>query len=125
MRMLPFCLFCVVERLSNISLYAHRETDRFFAASGVQLAQSTSDLYHYKRVTFSSQLKNKCVNILAKSAALRITLNVDVAPVASRSHTHPSHSQNARLLTSSVSLGITVPHPHSVGQTCTSLRFNF
>jgi hypothetical protein len=35
-------------------LQAHRETDRFFAASGVQLAQSTSGLYHYKCVTFSS-----------------------------------------------------------------------
>ena len=42
--------------------------------------------------------------------ALRITLNVDDAPVSSRSHTHPSHSQTARLLTSSMSLGITVPH---------------
>ena len=90
-------------------LQAHRETDRFFAASGVQLAQSTSGLYHYKRAAFSSQLKSKCGNILAKAAALRITLNVDGAPVASRSHTHPSHSQTARLLTSSMSLGIPVP----------------
>ena len=55
-------------------LQAHRETDRFFAASGVQLVQSTDD-----------------------------------APVSSRSHTHPSHSQTARLLISSMSLGITVP----------------
>jgi hypothetical protein len=92
-----------------IFLHAHRETDRFFAASGVQLAQSTSGLYHYKRAEFSSQLKSKVGNILAKAAALRITLNVDGAPVASRSHTHPSHSQTARLLTSPMSLGITVP----------------
>ena len=42
-----------------------------------QLAQSTSGLYHYKRAAFSSQLKSKCGNILAKAAALRITLNVD------------------------------------------------
>jgi hypothetical protein len=28
---------------------AHRETDRFFAASGVQLAQSTSVQFHYHR----------------------------------------------------------------------------
>ncbi len=90
-------------------LQAHRETDRFFAASGLQLAQSTSDLYHFKRVVFSSQLKSKVGNILGKTAALRITLNDDVAPVSSRSHTHPSHSQTARLLTSSMSLGITVP----------------
>ena len=90
-------------------LQAHRETDRFFAASGVQLAQSTSGQFHFKRAAFSSQLRAKVGNILAKAAALRITLNVDGAPVASRSHTHPSHSQTARLLTSSMSLGITVP----------------
>jgi hypothetical protein len=90
-------------------LQAHRETDRFFAASGVQVAQSTSGQFHFKRAAFSSQLRGKVGNILAKAAALRITLNVDGAPVASRSHTHPSHSQTARLLTSSMFLGITVP----------------
>ena len=36
-------------------LQAHRETDRFFAASGVQLAQSTtSGQFHLKRVAFSA-----------------------------------------------------------------------
>ena len=91
-------------------LQAHRETDRFFAASGVQLAQSTSGQFHYKRAAFSSQLRSKVGNILAKAAALRIILNVDGAPVASRSHTHPSHSQTSRLLTSSLSSGVPVPH---------------
>ena len=91
-------------------LQAQRETDRFFVPSGVQLAQSTSGQFHFKRVTFSSQIRTKVGNILAKVSALRITLNVDGAPVVSRSHTHPSHSQTARLLTSSMSLGITVPH---------------
>ena len=91
-------------------LQAHRETDRSFAASGVQLAQSTSGQYHYKCTVFSSQLRVKVDNILDKAAALRITLNVDDEPVASRSHTHPSHSETTRLLTSSMSLGITVPH---------------
>ena len=91
-------------------LQAHRETDRFFAVSGVPLAQSTRGQFHFKRAAFSSNLKSKVGNILAKTAALRITLNVDGAPVPSRSHTHPSHSQTARLLTSSMSLGIMVPH---------------
>ncbi len=91
-------------------LQAHRETDRFFADSGVQLTQSTSGQFHFKREAFSSYLRGKVGNILAKAAALRITLNVDDAPVESRSHTHPSHSQTARLLTLSMSLGITVPH---------------
>jgi hypothetical protein len=74
-------------------LQGYRETDRFFAPSGVQLAQSNRDQFHYRRAAFSSQLKSKCGNILAKSAVLRIILNIDGAPVVSRSHTHPSHSQ--------------------------------
>jgi hypothetical protein len=41
-------------------------------------------------------------NILAKTAALCIDLNIDGAPISSRSHTHPSHSQTSRLLTSSL-----------------------
>ncbi len=40
---------------------------------------------------------------------LRITLNVDDTPLPSRSHTHPSHSETSRLLTSSLSLGVPVP----------------
>ena len=69
-------------------LQTHRETDHFFAASGVHLAQFDCDQFHYKRVEFSSQLKSKVDNILAKAAVLRITLNIDDVPVESRSHTH-------------------------------------
>ena len=90
-------------------LQAHRETDGFFAASGVQLAQSTSGLFHLCRAALFSQLKAKVGNILAKAAALRITLNIDGSPIASRSHTHPSHSQTSRSMTSSLSVGIPVP----------------
>ncbi len=53
-------------------LQAHRETDRFFAASEVQLAQSTSGHFHYRRAAFSSQLKSKIGNIFAKASVLRI-----------------------------------------------------
>ena len=90
-------------------LQAHRETDRFFAASGVQLSQHGRGQFHFRRAAFSSQLKSKVGNILVKATALRIILNIDGAPVASRSHTHPSHSQTSRLLTSSLSLGVPVP----------------
>ena len=90
-------------------LQAHRETDRFFAASGVQLAQSDRGQFHFRRAAFSSQLKSKVGNILDKSAVLRITLNLDGTPITSTSHTHPSHSQTSRLLTSSLSLGVAVP----------------
>ena len=85
-------------------LRAHREADRFFAASGVQLAESTSGLFHLRRAAFFSQLQAKVGNILAKAAALRITVNIDGAPIVSRSHTHPSHSQTSRLITSSLYL---------------------
>jgi hypothetical protein len=90
-------------------LQADRETDRFFAASGVLVAQHYCGQFHYRRAAFSSQLKSKVVNILAKAAALRIILNIDGAPLTSRSHTHPSHWQTFRLLTSSLSLGVPVP----------------
>ncbi len=90
-------------------LQAHRETDRFFAASGVLSSQSDCGLYHYHRAAVSTQLKSKVGLALAKAAALRITLNLDGAPIISRTHTHPSHSQTSRLLTSSLSLGVPVP----------------
>jgi hypothetical protein len=92
-------------------LQAHRETDRFFAASGVQSAQSTSGQFHFRRAVFSSGLKSKVGLTLAKTTALRINLNLDGAPIASKSHTHPSHSETSRLLTSSLSLGVPVPRP--------------
>jgi hypothetical protein len=93
-------------------LQAHRETDRCFATSGVQSAQSTSGgFFHFRRAAFSSGLKSKVGLALAKAAALRIVLNLDGTPIASKSHTHPSHSQTSRLLTSSLSLGLPVPRP--------------
>jgi hypothetical protein len=90
---------------------AHRETDRFFAASGVLSAQSDRGFFHYHRAAFSSMLKSRVGNIPAKAAALRINLNLDGAPIASKSHAHPSRSQTSRLLTSSLSLGVPVPRP--------------
>jgi hypothetical protein len=80
-----------------------------FPASGVQLAQSTSGLFIFRRVTFSSHLKSKIGNIVAKAADLRVNLNLDGSPISSRTETHPSHSQTSRLLTSSLSLGVPVP----------------
>ena len=110
------CLLLLVrlgDYIVNLSrllfLQAHRETDRFFAASGVQLAQTNSGLFHFRRAAFSSQLKTKVGSTLAKAAALRINLNIDGAPITSRTHTHPSYSQTSRLLPSSLSLGVPVP----------------
>ncbi len=97
-------------------LQVHRETDRFFAASGVQLAQSTSAQFHYRRVAFSSQFKSEIGNILPKTTALRINLNIHGAPIASTSHTHPSHSQTSRLDPSSLSFSLS-SHRHLVAWT--------
>jgi hypothetical protein len=99
------------EFIRLLFLQAHRETDRFFAASGVQLAQCTSGLFHYRRAVFSAQLRAKVGGILAKAAALRVNLNIDGAPITSRKHTHPYHLQTSRLLTSSLSLGVPAPRP--------------
>ncbi len=94
-------------------LQAHRETDRFFTASGVQSAQSNLGVtwFHFHRAVVLNQLKSKCGLPLAKASALRVTLKLDGAPIASNSHTHPSHSQTSRLLTLSLSLGIPTPRP--------------
>ena len=89
-------------------LQDHRETDRFFAASGVQLAQTQRGMFHFRRATFSSSLKAKVGSTLAKDAALRVNLSLDGAPITSRIHTHPSHSRTSRLLTSSLFLGVPV-----------------
>jgi hypothetical protein len=90
-------------------LQAHRETDRVFAASGVRLPQTQRVMFHFRRAAFSAQVKTKVRSTLAKSAALRINLNIDGSPITSRTHTHPSHSQTSRLLRSSLSLGVPVP----------------
>ena len=80
----PHCEFVCL-----LFLQTHRETDLFLATSGVQLAQTH---FHFRHAAFSSQLKSKVGHILAKAAALRIMLNIDGTPIASRSHTHPSHT---------------------------------
>ncbi len=58
---------------------------------------------------FSVTLKAKVGSTLTKDAVLRINLNVDGVSFTSKTHTHPSHSETSRLLTSSLSLGVPVP----------------
>jgi hypothetical protein len=100
------------EFIRLLFLQTHRETDRFFTVSGVQsVSSTTSCFFHFRRAAFSSILKSKCDSILPKASDLRVNLNLDGAPIASNSHTHPSHSQSSRLLTSDLSLGVPVPRP--------------
>ena len=82
------------EFIRLLFLQAHRETDLFVAASGVHPAQHTSGgIFTFKCAVFLSQLKAKVGSTLVKAAALCVNLNIDGAPITSRSHTHPSHSQ--------------------------------
>ncbi len=53
-------------------LQDHRETDRFFADSGVQVAQSNSGLFHFQHPR--------------QGCTLRINLNIDGPPITSRTH---------------------------------------
>jgi hypothetical protein len=72
-------------------LQTHRETDQFFSASGVQLAQThPGDQFTFRRAAFLTQLQSKVGLTLAKASVLRININ---------------------LLTSSLSLGVPVPRP--------------
>jgi hypothetical protein len=47
------------EFIRLLFLQAHRETDRFFSASGVHLAQQNRELFHFRRAAFSGHLKSK------------------------------------------------------------------
>ncbi len=46
-----------------------------------------------KKRRLVTRLKSKVGLVLAKAAVLRIVINLDGVPIASKSHTHPSHSQ--------------------------------
>jgi hypothetical protein len=70
------------------------------------VVSSTTAAQHSPHI---SEANLKIGNIFAKVEVLRIILNIDGAPVSSRSHTHTSHSQTSILLTSSLSLGVPVP----------------
>jgi hypothetical protein len=56
-------------------LQDHRETDRFFEGSGVQLAQSTSDQFHFRRAVFTEQLKSRVDLVLVKTVDSRVVLS--------------------------------------------------
>ena len=60
------------------------------------IAQTQRVMFHFRRAAFAQHLKNRVGLTLAKSAALRITLNLDGGSIISKSHTHPSHSQTSR-----------------------------
>jgi hypothetical protein len=93
-----------IENLSDFYSYRlmGKLTD-FFETSGVQVVQHDRDHFHFRHTAFVSQIKTRVGLPLDKTASLRINLNIDGVPITVRAHTHPSHSQTSRLLTSSSS----------------------
>jgi hypothetical protein len=68
-----------IVNLSDFYIYRLiRETDRFFADSGVQLAQTQCVMFHFRRAAFSAQLKAKVGSTLQTSRLLTSTLSLGV-----------------------------------------------
>ncbi len=88
-------------------LQYHRETDRFFTTSGVQLVEHDRGLFHYRRAAFSAQIQTKVGSTLTKTADLCVNLNIDGTPITSRTHTQVWVEQS------------------SVCETCRFLSFSF
>jgi hypothetical protein len=61
------------EFVKLLFLQTHRETDLFFVSSGVQLAQTDHDMFHFLHAAFSQHLKINVGLTLAKPTDLRIT----------------------------------------------------
>ena len=64
----------------------HRETDRFFDTSGVQIAKTKPRPVSFSNTVFYSQIKSKVDNILTKVVTLHINLNIDCPAIDSTSH---------------------------------------
>jgi hypothetical protein len=98
------CVFYFYKLIGKLTAFLQLQE---FILLNLPVASSTTAA---RRSLHSSSLtKSKVGNILAKAAVLRIVLNIDGEPIASKSHTHPSHSETSRLLTSSLSIGVPVP----------------
>jgi hypothetical protein len=65
------------EFLRLLFLQAHRETETHFTATGMSSQRNQSDSFRFKRAAFYQSLKIKVGLAAAKSAALRIKLNVE------------------------------------------------
>ncbi len=76
------------ESVRLLFLQTHRETDRFFAGSGVQFPEPSSGFFHFHHTVYSDQIKYRVVLVLPKTADLRIMLHIDGAPITSKSYTH-------------------------------------
>jgi hypothetical protein len=91
-------------------LQTHRETDRFvlqlqeFTFRNMNVTRSTSTI----RISLHSSNQGLTWLSLTLQVYVLHSIYSDGTPITSKSHTHPSHSQTSRLLTSSLSLGVPV-----------------
>ena len=98
--------------MNSLDCYSYRLIGKLTAFLRLQefnLSHPTVDYSTFVAPCALHSLKGKVGSTLTKAATLRVNLNIDGMPIASRTHTHPSHSQTSRLLTSSLSLGVPVP----------------
>ena len=78
----------------------------FVLVSRMQVAQQYRGNGHFLSAAPSSRREAMVGGALARASALRVGLGVGGATIVSGSCAHPSHSRISRLLTSSLSLGI-------------------
>ena len=78
----------------------------FALVSGMPFAQHNRGFGHFFSAASSSRREAMVGGALARASAFRVGLGVGGAAVASGSCARPSHSWISRLLTSSLSLGI-------------------
>jgi hypothetical protein len=52
-------------------------------------------MFLFWHVVFFSQVQSKVTHSVTKGTVMSVNLNIDDPPISSRSHTHPSHSQNS------------------------------
>ena len=78
----------------------------FVLVSRMQLAQQYRGNGHFLSAASSSRREAMVGGALARASALRVGLGVSGATIVSGSCARPSHSWISRLLTSSLSLGI-------------------
>jgi hypothetical protein len=64
------------EFLRLLFLQAHRETEAHFTAAGMPSQRNQSESFRFKRAAFYQGLESKVGLLAAKTAALRINLNI-------------------------------------------------
>ena len=78
----------------------------FTLVSGFQLARRNCGTCHFFSAAFPSQLESMVGGVLSRTSVLNVGLGVGGTTIASGSRVRTSHSWTSRLLTSSISLGV-------------------